>query len=116
MSAATRSTLITHGIRNDVRNPMHRSGNAAPSARMADAARFRRSLWASGAAVISLSDKQPTIVTDAAANLPVEKRALLLERIAARLRLIGRFNTHDVEAAARLAGHNLSFSKLAQDG
>ena len=49
-------------------------------------------------------------------ELPVEKRALLLERIAARLRLIGRFTDRDFEAAVRLAGHNLDFTKLAQRG
>jgi hypothetical protein len=38
--------------------------------------------------VISLSDKQLEVVMDAAATLPVEKRALLLERIAARLRAV----------------------------
>jgi hypothetical protein len=58
--------------------------------------------------VISLSDKQLEIVMDAAADLPVEKRALLLERVAARLRLAGpRFNERDFEDAVRLANHNL---------
>ena len=47
--------------------------------------------------MISLSDKQLALIVHAAALLPVEKRALLLERIAARLCLIGRFNTNDVE-------------------
>jgi hypothetical protein len=54
---------------------------------------------------------------DAAAVLPMEKRALLLERIAARLRLVGPdFNDDDLERAVRLGMHNLDFSKLAQDG
>ena len=46
----------------------------------------------------------------------VEKRSLLLERIAARLRLIGRFGDHDVETRVRLAGHNLGIPKLARNG
>jgi hypothetical protein len=50
---------------------------------------------------------------DAATELPVEKRAILLERIAARLRLIGRFNDRDLELAVRAGLHNLQFSKLA---
>ena len=64
--------------------------------------------------LVSLSDRQLETVMDAAANLPVEKRALLLERIGARLRLVGPgFNDDDFERAVRLAGHNLDFSKLA---
>jgi hypothetical protein len=60
--------------------------------------------------MISLSDKQLEIVMDAAAELPVEKRLLLFERIAARLRLIGPgFNTHDVELAVHLGLRNLDF-------
>jgi hypothetical protein len=69
-----------------------------------------------GAVLISLSDKQLELVMDAAADLPVEKRTLLLERIAARLRLIDRFDDHDFEAAVRLAQHNLVIPKLASDG
>jgi hypothetical protein len=42
--------------------------------------------------MISLSDQQLEIVMDAAAELPAEKRTLLLERVAARLRLVGRFH------------------------
>jgi hypothetical protein len=60
--------------------------------------------------MISLSDRQLALVMDAAAELPIEKRALLLERIAARLRLIGRFNDRDLELAVRLGLHNLNFS------
>ena len=56
--------------------------------------------------LVSLSDKQLSIVTDAAANLSPEKRVLLLERIAARLRLIGRFDDRDLEAAVQVAAHN----------
>ena len=63
--------------------------------------------------MISLSDKQLAIVMDAAADLPVEKRALLFERIAARLRLVGRFNDDDFERAVRLAQHNLHFPNFA---
>ena len=51
--------------------------------------------------MIALTDKQLTIVMDAAAELPIEKRTLLLERIAARLRLIGRFNDRDRSRCAR---------------
>jgi hypothetical protein len=55
--------------------------------------------------MISLSDKQFAAVMDAAASLPVEKRALLLERIAARLRLVGtRFDDRDLELAVRPRG------------
>jgi hypothetical protein len=67
--------------------------------------------------MISLSDKQLEIVMATAAKLPVEKRALLLERIAARLRLVGpRFNTDDVERAVHLAQHNLSFATSRDAG
>ena len=66
--------------------------------------------------MIALSDRQLEIVMDAAAELLVEKRAVLLERIAARLRLIGRFNDQDLELAVRAGLHNLTFSKLAQNG
>lgn len=49
--------------------------------------------------------------------LPVEKRTQLLERVAARLRLVGpRFNTYDVEHAVRLAQHNLSFATSRDAG
>jgi hypothetical protein len=65
---------------------------------------------------IPLSDKQRAIMMDAAAALPTEKRALLLMRIGARLRLIGRFTDRDFEAAVRLAKHNLIIPKLASDG
>ena len=51
---------------------------------------------------------------DAAADLPIEKRAILLERIAARLRFVGpRFNTYDVERALRVAQHNFGFPSFA---
>jgi hypothetical protein len=52
---------------------------------------------------------------DAAAELPVDKRALLLERIAARLRLIGRFNDHDLERAVQAGLHNLNFTSDTTD-
>lgn len=65
---------------------------------------------------ISLSDKQLEIVMDPAADLPVEKRAVLLERIAARLRLIGHFDDDDLERAVRLAQHNLRFSTSRETG
>ena len=38
--------------------------------------------------MISLSDEELGVITDAAALLSVEKRALLLERTAARLQLL----------------------------
>ena len=53
--------------------------------------------------MISLSDQQLATVMDAARALPPEKRMLLLQRIAARLQLRGRFTDDDVSEAAQAA-------------
>jgi hypothetical protein len=57
--------------------------------------------------MIALSDQQLEIVMAAATPLPPEKRALLLERVAAHLQLYGRRGRHygdvDVELAVRAA-------------
>jgi hypothetical protein len=56
------------------------------------------------AAMISLSDRQLTVVMDAARVLPPEKRSVFLERVAAYLQIqCGRFGDHDVANAAQLA-------------
>jgi hypothetical protein len=56
--------------------------------------------------MLALDDRQLQIIVDAAAILPVEKRSVFLERIAARLQLRGRPVDHFVfedvvEAALR---------------
>jgi hypothetical protein len=53
--------------------------------------------------MLALSDAQLRIVMIAAGPLPVEKRGLFLERVAARLALRGRFTDKDVDDAVRLA-------------
>jgi hypothetical protein len=53
--------------------------------------------------VISLNDTQLQTVTRAAALLPIEKRSQFLERVAAMLKLRGRFTDADVNEIARLA-------------
>jgi hypothetical protein len=53
--------------------------------------------------MVSLSDNQLAIVTNAAKSLPVEKRDLYLQRIAAMLAMRGRANDADVADVARLA-------------
>jgi hypothetical protein len=61
--------------------------------------------------VIALTDRQLELVMTVAAELPVEKRSLLLERIAARLRLVGpRFNDRDLALAVRLGLRGLDFT------
>jgi hypothetical protein len=54
---------------------------------------------------LALTDDQLQIVMVAASSLPVEKRCLFLERIAARLRLIGiaRFNDTELDDAVHVA-------------
>jgi hypothetical protein len=52
---------------------------------------------------LALSDNQLRIVMAAAGGLPPEKRAVLLERIAAQLSRVRRPGDEDVERAARLA-------------
>ena len=53
---------------------------------------------------LALSDPQLQTVMDAAKDLPVEKRTLLLQRVAARLCLDGtRFTDADVDNAVHVA-------------
>jgi hypothetical protein len=55
--------------------------------------------------MLALSDDQLTIVMTAAGGLPVEKRSLFLERVAARLYLRGRFtDISTTRCAQRWAG------------
>jgi hypothetical protein len=53
--------------------------------------------------MLALSDTQLTVVMAAASGLPVEKRALFLERVAARLALCGRFTDADLDDAVHTA-------------
>jgi hypothetical protein len=53
--------------------------------------------------MLALSDTQLAIVMTAAGGLAVEKRALFLERVAARLQLHGRFTDADLDDAVRTA-------------
>ena len=55
--------------------------------------------------MLGLTDNQLTTVMDMAGTLPVEKRDLYLQRIAAMLMMRGRghFNDSDVTEVARLA-------------
>ena len=53
--------------------------------------------------MLALSDDQLTVVMTAAGGLPVEKRSLFLERVAARLQLCGRFTDADLDDAVRTA-------------
>jgi hypothetical protein len=53
--------------------------------------------------MFALSDDQLTMVMTAAKSLPVEKRGLFLERVAARLRLRDRFTDVDLDDAVRTA-------------
>jgi hypothetical protein len=53
--------------------------------------------------VLALSDDQLTVVMTAARGLPVEKRSVFLERVAARLELVGSFTNRDFDDAVRLA-------------
>ena len=54
---------------------------------------------------LALTDRQLQTVMTAASSLPIEKRSLFLERIAARLRLIGitRFNDTELDDTVRAA-------------
>jgi hypothetical protein len=52
---------------------------------------------------LALTDRQLEIVMTAASSLPVEKRCLFLERIAARLRLIAITRFNDTELDVRCA-------------
>jgi hypothetical protein len=54
--------------------------------------------------MFALSDKQLALVMTAAGGLPVEKRSVFLERVAARLRLRGyHFTDADLGAAIQAA-------------
>jgi len=60
------------------------------------------------ASMISLSNQQLKSVMDAARRVPVEKRAMFLQRVAATLELRGRFNDADVVDVVGLAAFGLS--------
>jgi hypothetical protein len=53
--------------------------------------------------MLALSDSQLAAVMTAAGPLPVDKRGIFLERVAARLALRGRFNDADVDTAVQVA-------------
>jgi hypothetical protein len=53
--------------------------------------------------LLALSDAQLAVVMTAARGLPMEKRGLFLERVAARLRLRDRFTDADLDGAVRTA-------------
>ena len=55
--------------------------------------------------MVSLTDNQLKIVTDAARMVPVERRDIFLQRIAAMLRMrgYGHFTDYDVADVAKLA-------------
>jgi hypothetical protein len=55
--------------------------------------------------MLGLTDNQLRVVMDAARTLPIEKRSIYLQRIAAMLTMRGRghFNDADVADVARLA-------------
>jgi hypothetical protein len=52
--------------------------------------------------MFSLSNDQLATVMTAPGGLPVEKRTLFLERVAARLTLCGRFTDADLDDAVRM--------------
>ena len=53
--------------------------------------------------MLALSDDQLAVVMTAARGLPVEKRGVFLERVAARLQLRGSFTDLDFDDAVRQA-------------
>ena len=53
--------------------------------------------------MLSLTDDQLATVMTATSGLPVEKRGIFLERVAARLALRGRFDDADLDTAVRVA-------------
>jgi hypothetical protein len=53
--------------------------------------------------MLALSDQQLAAVMIAAGPVPPEKRGLFLERIAARLRLLRRFDDAELDQAVALA-------------
>jgi hypothetical protein len=62
---------------------------------------------------LALTDNQLRIVMAAAASLPLDKRAVFLERIAATLAQIRRPTNRDVEGAARAALRGLMWAPAA---
>ena len=66
--------------------------------------------WNAIGVMISLSDRQLNVVLGAAGAVPVEKRDLYLQRIAAMLTMRGRghFGDDDVQEVAALALRGLS--------
>jgi len=64
--------------------------------------------------MLSLSDDQLATVMAAADSLPVEKRGVFLERVAARLQLRGsRFTDRDLDDAVRMALRGLTHDSAA---
>jgi hypothetical protein len=64
--------------------------------------------------MLSLSDDQLATVMAAADSLPVEKRGVFLERVAARLELRGsRFTDRDLDDAVRMALRGLTHDSAA---
>ena len=55
------------------------------------------------ARMVSLTDNQLKIITDAARTIPVERRDIFLQRCGAMLTMRGRFTDDDVADVARLA-------------
>jgi hypothetical protein len=53
--------------------------------------------------MLSLTNHQLEVITKAATDIPVEKRAVYLERVAAMLTVRGRFSDDDVRDVASLA-------------
>jgi hypothetical protein len=53
--------------------------------------------------MVSLTDSQLAIVTDAARIVPVERRSVFLERTAAMLRMRGNFTDGDIADVVKLA-------------
>ena len=53
--------------------------------------------------MVSLTDSQLATVTDTARIIPVERRDIFLQRVAAMLRMRGHFTDADVHDVARLA-------------
>ena len=60
--------------------------------------------------MLALNDDQLAVIMVAAGNLPVDKRGTFLERVAARLRLLDRFDDSNLDDAVRGALRGLSES------
>jgi len=66
--------------------------------------------------MISLSDTQLDIVSALARDVPVEKRDVFLQRVAAHLQIrLGRYSDDDVAAAARMALTSLEISNRPEN-